>query len=72
MFFSYLKFKYHEFVTVTMDWALPFFLSHCSECIQKFGPDLGEEVWAAVNSVFDVLPIAAIVDDKVTVTVNFR
>ena len=61
MFFSYLKSKY-----------LPFFLSHGSECIQKFGPDLGEEVWAAVNSVFDVLPIAAIVDDKVTVTVNFR
>ena len=72
MFFSYLKFKYHEFVTVTMDWALHFFLSHGSECIQKFGPDLGEEDWAAVNSVFDVLPIAAIVDDKVTVTVNFR
>lgn len=37
----------------------------CSECIQKFGADLGEEVWEAVNAIFDVLPLAAIVDSKV-------
>lgn len=36
-----------------------------SECIQKFGADLGEEVWGAVNAIFDVLPLAAIVDNKV-------
>lgn len=36
-----------------------------SECLQKFGPALGEEVWEAVNAVFDVLPLAAIVDNKV-------
>lgn len=66
MLFSHLNFSCNYGL------SLFFFLSHNSECIQKFGPDLGEEVWAAVNSVFDVLPIAAIVDDKVTVTVNFR
>lgn len=38
-----------------------------SECIQKFGADLGGEVWEAVNAIFDVLPIAAIVDNKVRV-----
>lgn len=36
-----------------------------SECLQKFGPVLGEEVWEAVNAVFDVLPLAAIVDNKI-------
>lgn len=36
-----------------------------SECIQKFGVELGEEVWEAVNAIFDVLPLAAIVDNKV-------
>ncbi|KAL9982177.1 hypothetical protein ACROYT_G010988 [Oculina patagonica] len=36
-----------------------------SECIQKFGAELGEEVWGAVNAIFDVLPLAAIVDNKI-------
>ena len=36
-----------------------------SECMQKFGAELGEEVWEAVNAIFDVLPLAAIVDNKV-------
>ena len=35
------------------------------ECLQKFGPGLGEEVWEATNKVFDVMPIAAVIDNKV-------
>jgi hypothetical protein len=35
------------------------------ECLGKFGDILGKEVWDAINSVFDVLPFAAVIDDKV-------
>ncbi len=38
------------------------------ECIGKFGDTLGKEVWDAINSVFDVLPLAAIIDDKVCIS----
>lgn len=41
-----------------------------SECIQKFGAELGEEVWEAVNAIFDVLPLAAIIDNKVKLSAS--
>ena len=36
------------------------------ECLGKFGDALGREVWDAINSVFDVLPLAAVIDDQVS------
>lgn len=36
-----------------------------SECLEKFGDEIGIQVWDAVNDCFDVMPIAATVDDRV-------
>ncbi|XP_005096992.1 uncharacterized protein LOC101848881 isoform X2 [Aplysia californica] len=36
-----------------------------SECLEKFGDSIGNQIWDAVNECFDVMPIAATVDDKV-------
>ena len=36
------------------------------ECLEKFGDDIGAQVWDAVNECFDVMPIAATVDDRVS------
>ena len=36
------------------------------ECLEKFGDDIGTQVWDAVNDCFDVMPLAATVDDRVS------
>ncbi|ODN00844.1 Serine/threonine-protein phosphatase PP1 isozyme 5 [Orchesella cincta] len=35
------------------------------ECLTKFGDKLGREIWNAVNDVFDVMPLAAVIDKKI-------
>ena len=42
-----------------------------SECHEKFGPELGEEVWEATNTVFDAMPIAAVIDEKVCIHCSY-
>lgn len=37
----------------------------CSECLSKYGETEGAKIWNAINQVFDALPLAAVVDDKV-------
>ncbi|CAH0700278.1 unnamed protein product [Spodoptera exigua] len=36
-----------------------------NECLAKYGENEGQKVWNAINNVFDVLPLAAVIDDKV-------
>ncbi|XP_074596477.1 uncharacterized protein LOC141851628 [Brevipalpus obovatus] len=35
------------------------------ECLDKFGKNLGANVWDAINRAFDVMPICAIIDDSI-------
>lgn len=41
------------------------------ECLEKFGERLGQSVWEAVNLVFDCMPLAAIVDERVGIYSNY-
>jgi len=36
-----------------------------NECLQKYGPNYGERIWALSNSLFDMFPVAATIDEKV-------
>lgn len=38
-----------------------------TECVDKFEEELGLELWEAANAAFDAMPIAAIIDKKVSV-----
>lgn len=33
----------------------------------KYGDSEGNKIWTAINNVFDVLPLAAVVDEKVKI-----
>ncbi len=40
------------------------------ECKAKFGDDLGLQIWEEINKVFDCMPLAALVDEKVKLFKN--
>jgi len=42
-----------------------------SECLTKFGETTGLQLWDAVNDCFDMMPIAATIDEKVHAYLNF-
>lgn len=34
--------------------------------MEKFGDQVGERVWETINECFDVMPLAAVIDNKVS------
>ena len=41
-------------------------LCYYRECLTKFGDSIGNQLWEAINDCFDVMPVAATVDDRVS------
>ncbi len=39
--------------------------SFLTQCKKSYGPELGQRVWEMINKVFDYMPLAATIDDKV-------
>ena len=39
--------------------------SYKRECIQKYGEDYGERIWSLSNDLFDLLPVAATIDNAI-------
>ena len=35
------------------------------QCLSLFNESLGEEVWDAINEAFDVMPVSALIDEKI-------
>lgn len=39
--------------------------SYKRECIMKYGPETGDAIWQLTNELFDLLPLAATIDEKI-------
>jgi diadenosine tetraphosphatase ApaH/serine/threonine PP2A family protein phosphatase len=55
----------HELFTINGDEQRYGDGSFKTQCLRRFGPKLGDDVWVAVNEVFRFLPLAASIDGKI-------